>query len=208
MPSRTESHTGQSEDAYADGYPWSWPKPVPAGSEIHCLFTRDALRIAEALASRRFAGHPDRDERICDAVSCAWELTQQETYRQHGHPGSVAAFAVNRVAVARHFHESQTSIDHRCPQDREPTRRCSFFERVTGDKEAPSPRDAAIFRIDLLAWLGTLTSRQREVAILFATGHTTSEIADRSGCTTNAIRMIRMALRRRYEAFTGAPATV
>jgi hypothetical protein len=187
MPSRTESHTGQSEDAYADGYPWSWPRPVPEGSEVHCPFTRDALRIAEALAGSRFAHHPDHDDLICDAVSTAWELAQQPSYRERGHPCSVAAFAIRRVAVGRQFPESEKSIDHRYPQDRKPSRRRTFYERVTGEREPSRPAERAVFRIDLLAWLGTLTQRQREVALLLSTGHTTSEIAERSGCTSNDV---------------------
>jgi DNA-binding CsgD family transcriptional regulator len=53
----------------------------------------------------------------------------------------------------------------------------------------------------LAEWLSSLTKRRRDVAELLATGHTTKEIAELSGCTTNAVRMIRMALRHSFQAY-------
>lgn len=200
MPLSLDASTGNDVDSIADGYPWSWPRPVPAGSQVECELTRNTLRIAEAIAMKRFVYHPQREDLVQDAVSHAWELAQQPTYRQRGTAGSIAAFAVKHVAVGRHFVQSQTSVDHPRPTGTDLPRRTGLFDHLTTNRTT-NPSHATEIRVDLAAWLDTLTPRQREVALLLATGHTTREIADQSGCTTNAIRMLRAVLRQRYEEF-------
>ncbi len=139
-----------------------------------------------------------------DTVSQAWELVQQPTYRKRGHPGSIAAIAVKRVVSGRHFAESTISMHHPHPQHPRHQHRRPLWDQL-GSETTVLPQEGIVIRLDLRDWLDTLTARQREVALLLATGHTTREIADRSECTTNAVRMIRSVLRQRYEEFIGEP---
>ncbi|MCA9078021.1 MAG: sigma-70 family RNA polymerase sigma factor [Planctomycetaceae bacterium] len=203
MAIRLAASTGNEDEIVTDEYPWSWPRPIPENSQVECELTRNTLRIAEAIAMKRFVYHPQREELVQDAVSHAWELSHQPTYRQRGTAGSIAAFAVKHVAVGRHFTQSQTSIDHPRPTGSDRPRRTGLFDHLTKDRTT-NPSHSAEIRIDLQAWLDTLTPRQREVAHLLATGHTTREIAEQSGCTTNAVRMLRAVLRERYEEFVDA----
>ena len=169
-----------------------------------CPFVRDTLRMAEALARRRFGGGGDAEEMVCDAVSTAWEMARNPRNRKRGHPGTIALFAVRRVACGRQFTESLRSIEVKRRGDRPQAIRKPFFAENTPRAGTSTPAEAAVFSLDFEAWLDTLTARKREVALLLATGHTTKEIANKSRCTTNAVRMIRMALRRSYEAFLRA----
>lgn len=184
-----------------DCYPWSWPWPLPAGAEIACPFVRSALRVAEALACRRFYFHRDYEELVCDAVSVAWELAVRERSQKRGHPGSVAAFAVKRVASGLQFPLSERDLRHPTPRSRPLPLKLEFDTNISKNEERTCPVEQARLRIDFSAWLRSLTARQREVAESLATRHTVREIAERSGCTTNAVRMMRMALRRSYQAF-------
>lgn len=202
MPDSKESRDGERADQVNEGYPWSWPKPIPENGRIACPFVRQTLRMAEGMAMRRFARFHDKSDRVCDAVSVAWEMATNETNRKNGSPGTIAAFAVKRVVSQRHFPTSERGIEHPRPR----TRAAACWRRLhEGMKDGlcVDPGGLAALHVDVETWLGTLTERRREVALLLASGHTTKEIAERSGCTTNAVRMIRMALRKSFEAFTG-----
>jgi DNA-directed RNA polymerase specialized sigma24 family protein len=156
--------------------------------------------MAEALSRRYFSREANADELTADAVSVAWEMAQNESNRERGHPGTIALFAVKRVACGRHHGESVRSIDAHVNGIRRSLRR-GFFEQALPEGRRSSPATAAAFSLDFQAWLTTLTRRQREVALLLAEGHTMKEIATESQCTTNAVRMIRMQLCRSYKAF-------
>ena len=74
------------------------------------------LELTRALAWRRFGGEWNAAELVEDAVSLAWEFSQQG----RGTPATVAMFAIRRAASGGQFSRSVRSVDHRQPH---PSRR-------------------------------------------------------------------------------------
>jgi hypothetical protein len=71
--------------------------------------------------------------------------------------------------------------------------------------ETPVPTQAA-FRVDTSAWLGTLTDRDRQIAIDLAEGFTTSEVAKRHGVSPARVSQLRLEFRASYREFLGEAA--
>jgi hypothetical protein len=67
-----------------------------------------------------------------------------------------------------------------------------------------SPAEAASFKIDFESWLGTLTERRRQTAIMLAAGHGTGEVAKSIGISAPAVSQARAALETSWRAFQGA----
>jgi len=61
--------------------------------------------------------------------------------------------------------------------------------------------EAVAFRVDIPAFLGTLTLRDREIARDLASGMGTSEVARSRGVTPAAISQFRTRFRKYYDAF-------
>ncbi len=80
-------------------------------------------------------------------------------------------------------------IDHMMPEDRTAT-----------------PAEVATARMDIAAWLETLTPRNREIASLLAVGESTGETAKRFGLSPGRISQLRGELCESWEAFQGAAA--
>jgi hypothetical protein len=71
--------------------------------------------------------------------------------------------------------------------------------------ESPVPTQAA-FRVDTSTWLGTLTDRDRQIAIDLAEGFTTSEVAKRNDVSPARISQLRRAFEASYWKFHGEAA--
>jgi hypothetical protein len=64
--------------------------------------------------------------------------------------------------------------------------------------------DAVAFRLDMPAFLATLTPRDREIAHDLASGMGTSEVARKRGVTPAAISQFRTRFRKKYDEFHAA----
>jgi len=150
------------------------------------------LQITRCLARRRFSGEWDKEDRVNDSVSRAWEIAKLG----RGTPATVAYFAIRNVASNGQFSRSRRSIDHTQP-GQTATR--------TGDCIAssvePDPATLAVIKVDFEAWLDQLPNRLQRVAILLATGLNTVDIARIIGCTRGNISGIRKQLIIDYSLF-------
>jgi FixJ family two-component response regulator len=70
------------------------------------------------------------------------------------------------------------------------------------DRKA-GPAETAAARIDMAAWLRTLTRRQREIASFLARGESTSSAAKRFNVSAPRIAQIRRELHDRWQEFCG-----
>ncbi len=68
-----------------------------------------------------------------------------------------------------------------------------------------SPADHAAFLIDFQDWLGRLSERRRQSALLLAEGFGTKEVALQLGITPAAISQARTALERNWKEFQADP---
>lgn len=150
------------------------------------------LQLTRCLASRRFAGRWDREDRVNDSVSVAWEFAQQG----RGTPATVAFFAIRRVVSHGQFSRSRRSIDHTQPG--RTIQRTGDYAVAAGE---PDPARLAVMRVDFEAWLDQLPSRLQRVAMLLATGLNTVDVAQIIGCTRGNISGIRKQLIADYSLF-------
>ena len=74
---------------------------------------------------------------------------------------------------------------------------------VPEDRTA-TPAEVATARIDIRAWLETLTPRNREIASVLAVGESTAETAKRFGLSSGRISQLRGELCGSWKRFSGA----
>jgi hypothetical protein len=78
---------------------------------------------------------------------------------------------------------------------------------VVEDRKA-GPAQTAIARLDLEAWLNGLPAREREIAMILATGESTQLTAKRFAVTPGRISQLRRKLYVAWRRFQGEVATV
>ena len=92
-------------------------------------------------------------------------------------------------------HGRVVSLDELEPQMRTP------WKEILVESRAFSPADAAAARIDVNAWLDSLSRRDRRLAERLATGERTGRIARTFGLTPARISQLRDEFRRSWERF-------
>ena len=80
----------------------------------------------------------------------------------------------------------------------------AWQEILIADRKA-NPADLAASRIDVPAWLKTLTRRNRRIAMKLAVGETTSRVARMFDLTDGRIAQLRKELKVGWEQFQGEP---
>ena len=78
----------------------------------------------------------------------------------------------------------------------------ALHELLVEDRRA-GPAEIAVARIDVAAWLNSLSKRQRRIAKSLATGSSTSEVAQRFGLSPARISQLRSWFRLHWENFQG-----
>jgi len=186
-------------------------------SALHRSFLKSLPKIM-SVAGYAFRKHrfDEREERIAETVAWTWALFVRA--RRHGKdasefPTALAKFAVKHVRNGRLFGQSRNStelytalsssenrlclvsLDELEPQTRAP------WKEILVESRAFSPADAAAARMDVNAWLDSLTSRDRRLAERLATGEQTGRIAHAFGLTPGRISQLRDEFRRSWETF-------
>ena len=155
----------------------------------HLNWEQDVLPAVLRAAQHRFRKDRQREERTADAVSLSWEFTQEAP--QDATVWTVAQYAVLRATVGRQFSQSRRSLDtyeHRethCRKLIDPAELCGAGN---------DPARIVATRLDMLAWLETLTEQQRLVASELAAGTTVTELATQLRCTPGAVTHCRRRL--------------
>ena len=79
-----------------------------------------------------------------------------------------------------------------------------WIDDMMPEDRSATPAEVATARIDIAAWLETLTARNREIAALLAVGESTAETAKRFGLSSGRISQVRGELCGSWEVFQGA----
>jgi len=79
----------------------------------------------------------------------------------------------------------------------------SCWQEVLVEDRTCTPAELAASRIDFVAWLATLSSRDRKIATLLASGCGTSEVAEKVGLSWARISQMRRELKESWEKFHG-----
>lgn len=162
-------------------------------------FVRACITEARQRAEIAFARDPDRDSKITDSQSYAWQFARTAD------PGvsyeAVAAMAIRRTKSPRSLGVSVRSIDHprnRSKHAREPAdvRHLELF-RVGDD-----PAEIVCLSIDYAAWLRSLTTVKLRVVISLVAGYRTGEIAEMVGLSYSRISQLRRELADSWDRFT------
>jgi len=156
----------------------------------------DILPIVTHWANHRWRGDPDKEAKVCDAQSSAWEFFQ--VAGEQAAPQSIAYYAIRFVAAGRQFRESTRSVTGPNPRRSDKPRR-AVFEPSQIFRTGDDPARIAAFRDLYRVWLTTLNDRQRRVVELLATGERTDATAAQCGVTTGRISQIRRELEKRWQ---------
>jgi hypothetical protein len=172
-----------------------------------------------AVAGYAFRRHrfDEREERIAEAVAWTWVLfvrVQRRGKNPKEFPTAVARFAVKYVRKGRLFGQSRNSKDLYTALSASENRRgglvsldevdphtCTPWKEILVESRAFSPADTAAARIDLNAWLDSLSRRDRRLAERLATGERTGRIARAFRLSPARISQLRNEFRRSWERF-------
>lgn len=160
----------------------------------------EAMQIAHYLARKRFRFDPDREAKIQDAMSLAWELAQTAADDATG--SAVGYYAVKRVMMKRQFSQSERSIDN--PRD---PRRVIAAQRESLQpslmtRPGDNPAEVVCFWMTFLPWLKSLSPRNRQVAVAFILGDSTGSVAEQFSLSATRVSQLRRELQEDWEVFT------
>ncbi len=167
-----------------------------------------------------------RQEAIQDGVvHCfvAYVQLERRGRRDRAFPSTLARFAVHRIREGCNAGCHSNSLDPLSPYaqrkrglfvqrlDRYRRETAEWLDPLVDDRRASIP-DQVAMRIDVPAWLATLTRRLRRIAKDLAVGNSTSEVARKHHVTAGRISQIRRQLDESWHRFHGegaaaAPAT-
>lgn len=148
-----------------------------------------------------------REEAVQNTIALAWKALARLTERG-------LANDPDRLRHVLHFAVKQTKAG-RMPQGQIKERDAFQLSRSQNGSSlginldgfvshnTPIPERVA-FRLDTVAFLATLSDRQRAIAGDLMEGQTTGEVARQHGVTSGAISQFRRRFRQQYEAFIAA----
>ena len=171
----------------------------------------------QALTAFRNQRFEVREELIQEVIAnCyrAWVLLVRRGKESVVYPTPLAQYAIRQVRggrrvggrlnlqdvlssqARRHYGITIERIDRRDPQNG------VWNELLVEDRKA-GPAETAAARLDLTAWLRTLSKRNRRIARSLALGETTNAVAQQFGLSAGRISQLRSALAVHWEQFQG-----
>ena len=171
----------------------------------------------QALIAFRNQRFEVREELIQEVIANsyrAWVLLVRRGKESVVYPTPLAQYAIRQVRsgrrvggrlnlqdilspqARRHYGITIERIDRRDPQDG------VWNEQLVEDRRA-GPAETAAARLDLSAWLRTLTKRNRRIARSLAQGETTNAVARQFGLSAGRVSQLRVWLRGHWELFQG-----
>ena len=170
------------------------PPSHSAGSMPRPVKTRSRKSSPTASAAIRPAGRARPDRSGLSVGIAGFAIKQFRDGRRVGSRLNV------RDVMSRHAQRVKgfrvVSLDQKA--DGEDEVRAALVE-----DETAGPADTAAARIDVAAWLRRLTSRNRRIARLLATGESSKAAAQRFGLTSARVSQVRQELRRSWLAMQG-----
>jgi RNA polymerase sigma factor (sigma-70 family) len=159
-------------------------------------FEENVFPVVSVLLKRRLASNPDKDCKLADALSVAWEI--HRTAPSGVSPKSIAYFALKSVHSNRQYRESSRSLLSPKRRDAKPLR--STIDIAVVARDGSDPARVAAFRIDFDQWRQSLTDKQRQMVELLIQGYTTQEVAEIIGCSPGNVSQYRRRLAESWDA--------
>jgi hypothetical protein len=168
----------------------------------------------------RAFGHLDielRDELVAEAVAfafCAFVGLARQGRLALAYPTPLADYAIRRVCSGRkaacrlnrndvlsHYARRSNGLSIK-RLDRRDEISGQWTQILVEDRHA-GPAETAAARIDVSAWLRTLSKRNRRIAQALAVGEANSAVAERFGLSCGRISQLRAWFRTAWEQFQG-----
>ena len=164
----------------------------------------------------------DREEAAAEATAAAC-LSYRSLARQRrlgwAYVGTLADFAVRRVAQGRHVGGHQSSRDVLSPLTAKKKGVVvttlspwdaseNTWRDVMVESKRVSPADHAAFNLDFATWLKQWSPRQRRVINALAAGHRAVVVAEKFGVSQGRVSQWRRRYQRSWEIFQGENAPV
>jgi hypothetical protein len=170
--------------------------------------------VRQARIAFRYMPAEPREEAVAEVTAMCWAAFVRLVERDKQDVAAPSALA--RYAVAQ-YRDGRRATGRQSPKDVMSTtaqRRKGFgieplkqfdardesWQEIAEDKRA-TPAEIAITRIDFAAWLKMLPRKSRKIALMLATGETTSEAAVKFGVSAARISQIRLWLRLHWDVF-------
>ena len=201
--------------AHSSHYADSTPQPTSA------LFEQMLPTIERYArnAFRRFR-REQRDDLVAEVVANAFVAFRRLVERNKGdlaYPTVLARFAVKQVRSGRkvgtklnildvtsHYAQRQKGI--RVQSLHDAWQHNGSWQDVLVDDDTATPADIAAARIDYANWLKTLSTRNRTVATILASGESTRTAAKKFSVSSGRISQLRRELEQSWLSFQGEAA--
>lgn len=159
-----------------------------------------AMAIARSLARKRFKYDPDREAKISDAMSIAWEFAQDAS--ENATENSIAWYAVKRVLAGRNFSQSERSIDNPRDARRPLAAQREYIRPEVVSRPGDDPAEIVCFWMTFLPWLESMSPRTRRIAIAMILGDRTQSIAEQFQLSPGRVSQLRRELKEEWDFFT------
>ena len=171
-------------------------------------------QASTAFRNQRFEVREELIQEVVANSYRAWVLLVRRGKESVVYPTPLAQFAIRQVRggrrvggrlnlqdilspqARRHYGITVERIDRRDPQNG------VWNEQLVEDRRA-GPAETAAARLDLTAWLRTLSKRNRQIAKALSLGETTGDVAQQFGLSAGRISQLRVWLREHWKRFQG-----
>lgn len=194
------------------------PQQVPAQIDVNALFLTLLPKILRHLQYEfRKLDEERQEEFVQEALAncfLAMRRLVQRGKADQVFPSALAKYAAAQVWSGREVASKLNSKDltSRYAQsrrqftlqslDKYDERRQEWKEAVVNDPKTPVFHQVW-FRIDFSAWLESLSTRKRQIALALAKGHTTADVARKFQLTAGRISQLRQAFQDSWRQFHG-----
>jgi hypothetical protein len=185
---------------------------------VHERFLAMLPRIRrQALVAFRDRGAEARQELAAEVVAnafCAYTRLVRRGKHDLAYPTPLAKYAIRQVRDGRRVGGRLNSQDIMSPGagrlhgftverfDKKDQQTGILNEQLVEDRRA-GPAATAAARLDLAAWLHTLSRRNRKIAKALSVGETTGDVARRYALSPGRVSQLRVWLRKLWEQFQG-----
>ena len=158
-----------------------------------------------------------RDELVAEAIAfayCAFVGLARDGRLELAYATPLANYAIRRVCSGRKAASRMNrndALSHYARQinglsisriDRRDEASGQWSQLLVEDRHA-GPAEIAAARIDVAAWLATLSTRNRRIATALAVGDESSAVARRFGLSCGRISQLRQWFRRQWQEYQG-----
>lgn len=182
------------------------PSAAPVNHELQLRFAREVVPLVWRIGRKRTALLPEglREELLANALALAWSRWARLAGQGRDAPAlNIALWSVQDAlrggSVVRH---GRTDVYRLAARHK----LCLHHLDGLPVHEPADPRErpaqAAQVHLDLKAWVGTLSQRERLAVMLYRAGASVTDVARRLGIDPTNARRLQKKLRRRWESFT------